>query len=320
MDYLPALQGMIQDVAGHEFLHILTPLNIHSEEIEDFNFVKPTMSEHLWLYEGVTEYFAQLIQLRDGIIDEDAFKNKMREKIVQADKFKPLSFTKMSTKVVKDKYQDHYLNVYQKGALIGFALDLKLTELSKGKYGLRELMLDLSAKYGPNKPFKDEELIDEIINITGYTELRPFFKEYVYGKNRIPYQEYFTTIGWQYLAEENSEGYSFGDFAIGFNPETKEFMFVEVKDNVFSIENQDILYAIEGTQIDHDNLRELIGTHIFGKSNLEPVQLTVIRDGKEVSLNGTPKVSKQTRAHVIKVDENATDTQLKYRSFLFYGK
>ncbi|MEM9897006.1 MAG: peptidase M61, partial [Bacteroidota bacterium] len=55
---------IVRDVAAHEFLHIVTPLNIHSEEIHNFDYINPQLSEHLWLYEGVTEYSAQLVQVK----------------------------------------------------------------------------------------------------------------------------------------------------------------------------------------------------------------------------------------------------------------
>ena len=34
----------------------------HSEEIGNFDFQKPKMSRHLWLYEGLTEYAAHHTQ------------------------------------------------------------------------------------------------------------------------------------------------------------------------------------------------------------------------------------------------------------------
>jgi predicted metalloprotease with PDZ domain len=48
------------DHAAHEFFHIITPLTIHSEEIQFFDFNQPKMSQHLWLYEGSTEYHANI--------------------------------------------------------------------------------------------------------------------------------------------------------------------------------------------------------------------------------------------------------------------
>ena len=54
------------DNAAHEFFHIVTPLSIHSEEIQYFDFNQPKMSEHLWLYEGSTEYHAHMVQEKYG--------------------------------------------------------------------------------------------------------------------------------------------------------------------------------------------------------------------------------------------------------------
>ena len=60
------LKEQMKDVVSHEFFHIVTPLSIHSKEIQDFDYNNPKMSEHLWMYEGVTEYFANLFQVNQG--------------------------------------------------------------------------------------------------------------------------------------------------------------------------------------------------------------------------------------------------------------
>ncbi|MEO8255276.1 MAG: peptidase M61, partial [Flavobacterium sp.] len=70
----------MMDVVSHEFFHIVTPLSIHSKEIQFFDYNAPKMSEHLWMYEGVTEYFANLFQINQGLIDEADFYNRISEK------------------------------------------------------------------------------------------------------------------------------------------------------------------------------------------------------------------------------------------------
>jgi predicted metalloprotease with PDZ domain len=39
------------------------------------------MSEHLWMYEGVTEYFANLFQINQGLITEDEFYIRISERL-----------------------------------------------------------------------------------------------------------------------------------------------------------------------------------------------------------------------------------------------
>ena len=72
---LKELAQEIRDVASHEFFHIITPLNIHSNEIHNFDFNNPKMSKHLWLYEGVVEYFSGLMQVQYGLLSEDEYRS-----------------------------------------------------------------------------------------------------------------------------------------------------------------------------------------------------------------------------------------------------
>lgn len=220
------MNQQLRDFAAHEFFHIVTPLTVHSEEIENFDFNDPKMSKHLWMYEGVTEYFAGLVQVQYGLIGLDEYMQTIREKMMTADQFlDTIAFTQIS-KFTLDKYHDQYYNVYQKGALIGLCLDIKLKKLSDGTTGLRDLMLQLSEKYGKDKAFDDDKLIDEITAMT-YPEIGQFFERHVTGKGSgsndstvrliepLPLEEVFEEVGIIYTEE-----YVFQDYSLGIdNPD-----------------------------------------------------------------------------------------------------
>ncbi|RXK47586.1 M61 family metallopeptidase [Aquirufa rosea] len=226
--YLPegniqTLAETIREVCAHEFFHIVTPLNIHSEEIGNFNFLQPKMSKHLWLYEGLTEYAAHHVQLKYQLTDlkkfMSTFENKWDVMNVQFDRNLP--FTTMSEKVL-DKYKDEYGNVYQKGAWLGFGLDLTLRKLSQGKYGTQEMMRDLAKFYGPHQSFKDNELFDQLVKITAQPELKSFFQKYVEGKEEIPVADWLHSIGYEIQEFDARDIKSLGfDFqALNINSET----------------------------------------------------------------------------------------------------
>jgi len=169
------LEQAMVDVVSHEFFHIVTPLNVHSKEIQYFDFNNPKMSQHLWMYEGTTEYFANLFQIQQGLIDDAEFYKRVMAKINNAKSYNDaMSFTEMSKNVLEEPYKAEYANVYEKGALINMALDITLRELSNGEKGVLWLMKELSKKYGDMTPFEDEQLIDEIVAMT-YPEIRAFF-------------------------------------------------------------------------------------------------------------------------------------------------
>jgi predicted metalloprotease with PDZ domain len=180
------LAEQLKDIVSHEFFHIVTPLGVHSKEIQFFDFNAPKMSEHLWMYEGVTEYFANLFQINQGLIDEDAFYTRMAEKIANSKQFDDtMPFTVMSKNVLVEPYKDAYRNVYEKGALIGMCVDILIRENSNGQRGILSLMGDLTREYGNNKPFNDDELFGKITQLT-YPAVGEFLKTYVSGNTPIP--------------------------------------------------------------------------------------------------------------------------------------
>jgi predicted metalloprotease with PDZ domain len=186
-DMMPteALGEQIKDVVSHEFFHTVTPLSIHSKEIQYFDYNDPKMSKHLWMYEGVTEYFANLFQVNQGLIDSDEFYQRMSGKINNASNLNDtMPFTEMSANVLVEPYKDQYLNVYEKGALIGMCIDIIIREKSNGERGILDLMKKLSKEYGPIKPFNDEELFAKIVSLT-YPEVGEFLNTYVAGKTPI---------------------------------------------------------------------------------------------------------------------------------------
>lgn len=201
------MNQQLRDFAAHEFFHIVTPLNIHSEEIGSFDFNDPKMSRHLWMYEGMTEYFAGSVQVKYGLVSPQEYLGMLSQKLVISKQFKDtLAFTDLSLGAL-DQYADQYYNVYQKGALIGAALDIKLRKLSDGKYGVQNMMADLSKKYGKDVSFKDDALFDEIVGLT-YPEVGEFLNTYVAGNEPLDYKEVFDQVGVDVVTDGTSLQYS----------------------------------------------------------------------------------------------------------------
>jgi predicted metalloprotease with PDZ domain len=186
-------------VAIHEFMHILTPLGLHSERIGNFNYTNPLMSKHLWLYEGVTEYFANLIKYKGGDISPDEYLKEMESKLVQGLDFPvtEMSFTEMSEKVLEKKFHKQYGQVYARGAVLGMLLDAEIQRLTTGQKSLIDVLLALNSRYGKDKSFKEETFISELVNEV-HPELQNFFTLYVEGKNQWKPNDQLNYLGIKY--------------------------------------------------------------------------------------------------------------------------
>lgn len=291
------LEQTMVDVVSHEFFHIVTPLNVHSEEIQYFDYNNPKMSQHLWMYEGTTEYFANLFQIQQGLIDEAEFYDRIVEKIQNANGYNDsLSFTEMSRHVLEPAYESQYANVYEKGALINMALDLHLRELSGGDYGVLDLMKELSAKYDKETPFKDDELIAEITRMT-YPEIGRFFAEHVVGDTPIDYEALLGRAGLRMGSYPVESSFFLMDLEsqipfIDLDQENTDIVFVRkgIPLNTFfneiGAEGGDVIKSVNGTATDLDGIRTVIGQSLGWGPETE-VRMEVERDGEPLILEGT---------------------------------
>jgi predicted metalloprotease with PDZ domain len=192
-------------MAAHEFFHIVTPLHLHSEIVERFNYQRPVPSRHLWLYEGVTEWASQKLRQEGGLEPLEQYLDEIAAK-ARRDR-QQFDTTYSLTDLARTSYTAagarQYGNIYMRGALVAGLLDIRLLELSGGSRGLKSLVLDLSRDYGVARPFPEDSLIDIVVART-HPEIRDFFTRWVEGAQPLPLREYYGKLG--ITVETNNNG------------------------------------------------------------------------------------------------------------------
>lgn len=284
--FVTALRSMVLDVSAHEFLHILTPLNLHSAEIGEFDFTSPKMSQHLWLYEGVTEYFSHLAQLEHKLIDEKKFIEEMQSKISQAQEFGDFSLTEMSARVMEDEFQKKYGSVYNRGALLAFFLDLEIREKTLNSKDLKSVIQKLAQKYGAQKSFEDSTFFEELIS-ESHPDIKSFIDTYIKGNSQIPLTEYFGKIGYVCIPSKRIDGYFAGKLDKKFDEVLNSTVFTGVEENILGIENGDVLVKIQDVVITPENIEELWEKYISVNLNAPELYVTVKRNGVEKLLSAS---------------------------------
>jgi len=195
-EFTDSLGGYVKDIAAHEFFHVVTPLNIHSEIIEHFNFVTPVPSQHLWLYEGTTEWAAHALQLRSGLTTPDEYLAKMIQKmqVARVKYDSTWSLRELALTSYSDSGQVQYGNIYMRGALTAGLLDIRLLELSGGQQGLQDLIARLTRRFGKQRAFPESTFVDTVVAMTR-PEIKDFFQRYVWGAQQLPVAEYYAKLG-----------------------------------------------------------------------------------------------------------------------------
>jgi len=318
----PLAKNMI-DIVAHEFFHIVSPLSVHSEDVHYFDYNNPTFSKHLWMYEGVTEYFAHHFQVYEGLISEEYFYTIIQEKINSSLNLDDtMSFTIMSENILDKPYSANYYNVYQKGALIGMCIDILMREESNGKRSMLSLMKELSLKYGKSKPFIDDMLFDEITEMT-YPSVGAFLRTYVEGNTPIDYNVFFDKLG---LLETESK--TEGDFIfvggapiVSGSPDNGIFFNGLALKNSFwaeqGVKEGDIVKEINGVKVTLENAQTVF-QKVFGWQVGEEVEVKLDRDGEEIIIKTTTTQSYVFEKSLM-VDPTASDEQNNLRKAWLKG-
>jgi predicted metalloprotease with PDZ domain len=302
------VKGSLNSYISHEFFHIITPLNIHSQLIEPFNFVNPVMSQHLWFYEGTTEWAAWILQLRAGVMSLDDYIRSLRRQLNTSDYFKKdLSLRDLSVNAYK--YPDQYQNIYMKGPVTAALLDIYILKLSGGKKGLREIILELSKKYGIHKSFDENSFFDEIISMT-YPEIKTFIDKYIIHAEPLPLKEYF---GWLGIGYEESHGIDSTKFDLGFGVSVanNRIVIANVPDTTSTeMRNGDIINKLYDTPITLETAQTAFML-LRGKKPGDEIKLALTRDGKDFDVLW--KLPVAHRKHFFEVSQSPTPEQLALR-------
>lgn len=309
----------ILSFASHEFFHIITPLNIHSEIVERFNFEKPVPSQHLWLYEGTTEWAAQMMQIRGGLISQDEFTKRISQKLNINDGYRQdISLVDLSLGSF-DKLTSQYINIYMKGAVTAMMLDMRLLELSKGKTSLNGVIQKLSKKYGPKKAFSEKDFFDEFVKMT-YPEIADFINRYIKGVETLPLKNTLALAGFEYMADYKTGQFtsSRGDFKLDFVNNALVIRDVNPADSInmqLGVQNGDVLMKIKYK----DEALSLFDPHT--QSLIRSIQprdtftWIVMRDGKEFELTAQAGQKEVSVKHRIASMTEPTKEQMEFRKW-----
>lgn len=316
------LEKQLIDIVAHEFFHIITPLTVHSKEIHDFDYNDPKMSAHLWMYEGTTEYFAQIFQVKEGLISKDEFLKRIVQKIERANLYDDtMSFTKMSKNILQEPYKAAYENVYYKGALISMCLDILIRNKSNGEKGILDVMQLLSNRFGANRPFLDEELIS-VYTAFSYPEVGAFLNKHVVNGEPINYADFFQYVGLEYGFSTLATDYFIEDEETPYIRANKEKNQIYFGDNVYKssffkeleIQENDILVAVNGQKYDLNNvpyLIELSKKWIKGSTVVFLINRNGIEFTAETTIENGPTSLQKTLIEIQEAHLTATQIQTK---------
>jgi predicted metalloprotease with PDZ domain len=196
--------GFINLVA-HEYFHLWNVKRIRPIELGPFNYDQECYTSLLWVMEGITSYYDELLLIRAGFYTKEEFLSKMQSQINYVEgspgsRVQPVAHASFDAWIKAYRPNENSSNTtmtyYSRGAVLGAVLDAYLIQKSNKKRSLDGFMQLLYNKYALElkRGFTEAEFEQELSNYCG-EDMHAFFINYVNGTQIIPYQKYFEPMG-----------------------------------------------------------------------------------------------------------------------------
>jgi predicted metalloprotease with PDZ domain len=206
-------------VFAHEFFHCWNVERIRPKSIEPFNFEKANMSEALWVAEGFTHYYGDVLLVRAGLLSYDQFQFE-NSKLVNAKMntpgaklYTPIEnsqravFTDAGVSVDRTNYPNMFTSYYPYGGSIALSLDLELrTRFNKS---MDDVMRELWKKHGKTeKPYVLDDVQNAIATVTNNKAYAAnFFTTYVYHPGMFDYNKLYAPFNYSVQPAEQGEAW-----------------------------------------------------------------------------------------------------------------
>ncbi len=193
------------NLVAHEYFHLWNVKRIRPIELGPFNYDQEVYTNYLWVMEGFTSYYDELILRRCGYYTSEEMLKKIQSAINYVEgsvgsRVQPVAHASFDAWIKAYRPNENSSNTtmtyYSRGMVIAAVLDAMIIKQSNGKECLDHLMKDLYETYyvGKNRGFTDAEFKACLTKHTGQ-DMTEFFLKYIDGTEVIPYSMYFLPLG-----------------------------------------------------------------------------------------------------------------------------
>ncbi len=177
-------------LASHEYFHTWNVKRIMPARFAPYDLSIENYTKQLWFFEGFTDYYDDLMLVRSGVITALEYleieADGMGRVLTQAGRTKQSVAESSFDAWIKYYRQDEnspnsIVSYYQKGALVGLALDLTIREKTKDAQSLDDVMRSLWMRFGKVGVGVPEGEIERTASEVAGADLSAFFADIVYG-------------------------------------------------------------------------------------------------------------------------------------------
>ena len=202
------------ELASHEFFHVWNGKRLRPIELGPFDFEREVHTRSLWVVEGVTDYYGDVLLHRAGLSTRDEFLASLSDKI-ETLQTTPGRAVQSLTNASFDAWIKHYrqdenspntsMSYYVKGAVVAFLLDVRIRHVSRGERSLDDVMRAAYSRYSGSRGYREPEFRALVEDIAGQS-LETFWSSALDGTAELDYSEALDTLGLRFKTAQSYAG------------------------------------------------------------------------------------------------------------------
>jgi predicted metalloprotease with PDZ domain len=194
----PGMLGtpVLPSLYAHEIFHAWNVKRLRPAELWPYRYDAEQPTPLLWISEGITDYYADLAEIRGGIVDANGFYVMTSDKMSQVNALPPTSLEDASLSTwIHPRDGTEYI-YYPKGSLAGFLIDVMVRDASDNHSSLDDVMRTLyNAAYKNGRGFTSDEWWSTVSKAARGKSFGDFYSHYIDGRDPFPYDQVLPLAG-----------------------------------------------------------------------------------------------------------------------------
>ena len=191
------LGNFVIPLISHEFFHRWNVKRIRPAEMWPYDYHGEQYTPLLWWSEGVTDYYADVTNLRSGRWTAEQFLASAGGNMQQVESA-PEAWSEEDGSVatwINEVYVNSSQLYYPKGSLTGLLLDVSIRDATNNVRSLDDVMRALFTRfYQRGKGFSTNDLL-ALLREVGMPDVDGFYQRYINGREPLPYEAVLAKAG-----------------------------------------------------------------------------------------------------------------------------
>jgi len=181
---------------AHEIFHSWNVKRLRPSEMWPYQYSHSQPTPWLWVSEGITDYYADLAEVRGGVVDEKGFYALTAEKMNEVMMAVPVALEDASVNTWVHPVDGTEYLYYPKGSLAGLLIDVLVRDASDNKKSLDDVMRTMYQNtYKKGRGFTATDWWGAVSAAANGRNFSAFSAHYIDGRDPFPYDSVLALAG-----------------------------------------------------------------------------------------------------------------------------